>query len=1131
MSAKFLHSIADEHPELRRQIGCMTGIFQMFDRQHLLTGRRLSGHNHKSLSSGHALSSGSSIEADRNGCSPHIVLERSLSKSINDNQIISVESPRTSFSSSSCSSFSSLDCNKSAQEENLSIERNFYTERSTKGSSKLKNHDVNAKSTHNVPQGDPNNLPTPCDCRSLDFKNVVKDSIYKDAHALSLRTSLKEDMKNYVLKHKDSPRPIQLSRSMDISHTPGVNGKSKLYTDLDEPIRVLVKLNQAPQYFSEANEPPRRSYEAKDTSLYSVSKETPRFSYDGRHLRPSLDSRENSKISSKLRELPRLSLDSKECSLRNPDIDPKSNTALKEFERSTINRGCHMALEYQQELGSSKRPPSVVAKLMGLEAMPSLSQDQVFLEDANCNKSFDTFNSQKDKNFPLKKAITAEERKEDEFSFSQKCYIKDAVTPQHKRPHSVMKNVSNSWVPIEPAPWRHQNKIHIPENTTFGFPEHQVKRQAESVYSEIEKRLKDLEFQQSNKDLRALKHILDAMHAKGLLDTEKGEDQLSRTSFHNTSPGRGQKLGPIHAQTTIVSHPTLMKGDKNQSPFESPIVIMKPARSFNRLDMPPSSVVPLENLPDLQKLCTSDPIDRKKASLNIKLQKDQTPKVISGDPNCQHLSADRKCRKEENSIQRNRTKMSEVSPRPQVAPREDDGSLVKTSHSLGPKLQQKKLETEKRSRFPRPSSQSNHTPPKQPANRSSSESVSPRVRLRRKSAQAQQNDDQLSDTSSGTRSLNHQSDQTSLRSDDNVISASHLDVEVTSSNRSADLGFSRQNNQNSSGRTAKSASQAKNRKKKSHVSKEDVSAANTTAGSEQPGPISVLDASLRQDDLRPARMSSNAFKDNEIQVSVTSCKSTSMHDVPSPNLSSGFNRKKFANIEDLVQKLTQLSSNDGEASTTDHIGLLCETQSLDHRYISEILLASGLLMIDLTSRPMGMPIQLHPSGHPINPDLFLVLEQTKHVRFSEPDTVEKVTNPLKSNPEKLHRKLVFDVVNELLIQKLKLVSSAPLPDLLLQVRKARFPSGQHLLKELCLDIEHLKDESFTANNGGHNDNLMSCEYILRQCGNWFNPCIELQMLVLDVERSIFRDLIDEVITGEDACGFQAKASRRQIAKC
>lgn len=41
MAAKLLHSLADDNPDLQKQIGCMTGIFQLFDRHHILTARRI----------------------------------------------------------------------------------------------------------------------------------------------------------------------------------------------------------------------------------------------------------------------------------------------------------------------------------------------------------------------------------------------------------------------------------------------------------------------------------------------------------------------------------------------------------------------------------------------------------------------------------------------------------------------------------------------------------------------------------------------------------------------------------------------------------------------------------------------------------------------------------------------------------------------------------------------------------------------------------------------------------------------------------------------------------------------------------------------------------------------------------
>lgn len=52
MAAKLLHSLADDNQDLQKQIGCMNGIFQLFDRHHVLTGRRLT---HKRLPPGNLI--------------------------------------------------------------------------------------------------------------------------------------------------------------------------------------------------------------------------------------------------------------------------------------------------------------------------------------------------------------------------------------------------------------------------------------------------------------------------------------------------------------------------------------------------------------------------------------------------------------------------------------------------------------------------------------------------------------------------------------------------------------------------------------------------------------------------------------------------------------------------------------------------------------------------------------------------------------------------------------------------------------------------------------------------------------------------------------------------------------------
>lgn len=48
MAARLLHSLADDNPDLQKQIGCMKGILQLFDRQHI----RIVGHSPEGLTAG-----------------------------------------------------------------------------------------------------------------------------------------------------------------------------------------------------------------------------------------------------------------------------------------------------------------------------------------------------------------------------------------------------------------------------------------------------------------------------------------------------------------------------------------------------------------------------------------------------------------------------------------------------------------------------------------------------------------------------------------------------------------------------------------------------------------------------------------------------------------------------------------------------------------------------------------------------------------------------------------------------------------------------------------------------------------------------------------------------------------------
>lgn len=239
------------------------------------------------------------------------------------------------------------------------------------------------------------------------------------------------------------------------------------------------------------------------------------------------------------------------------------------------------------------------------------------------------------------------------------------------------------------------------------------------------------------------------------------------------------------------------------------------------------------------------------------------------------------------------------------------------------------------------------------------------------------------------------------------------------------------------------------------------------------------------------------------------------------------NRKKLQNVEHLVQKLRRLNSTHDEANQ-DYIASLCETSdpNTDHRYISEILLASGLLLRDLGS---GLTtFQLHPSGHPINPELFFVLEQTKgssntHLLLHKEES--KVLSK-----EKLNRKLVFDTVNELLVEKLASVEATTNPLMKSSAKKAM--SAQQLLKELCTEIESLqrqatkRSENFLLEEEDDFLKSILAEDVMIRSGNWVDFSGEFSGLVLDVERLVFKDLVSEIVHAETS-RLQAKSGRRR----
>lgn len=391
-------------------------------------------------------------------------------KSIQERQRVSTEPSRASLSRSSSSS--SLDCIRASYLESPSFNRIVFPE-------------------------------TPS--RDRDIRHLVKDSMYRDIHSLSFKSKSSEEAAAAdptTIKYQDS--------------SPKRNSHASVL-DLKESLRGAPKVQESPPRHQNERRKFGRSlsYNARDDHPSLNSRDAPRFSYDGRDVvnRASLDSRDASKATLKLRDLPRLSLD------------------------------CGKDGKVQNVVESSARPPSVVAKLMGLETLPrSVS-------------SVDT-NSTVAKSYPDRLLLGKNTRPFPERDRS-------SVTATSSPKKSWKEPTSPRWKnPVEPAPWKHtegRRNSPKPLKTESGSP---------SVYSEIEKRLKDLEFTQSGKDLRALKQILEAMQSKKSMQTPK-EIQGSNCEEKQLRSKQEERLVVLaSAKKGIVS-------TRNTKP---PIVIMKPAK-------------------------------------------------------------------------------------------------------------------------------------------------------------------------------------------------------------------------------------------------------------------------------------------------------------------------------------------------------------------------------------------------------------------------------------------------------------------------------------------------------------------------------------------------------------------------
>ncbi|KAL8117257.1 protein LONGIFOLIA 1-like [Apium graveolens] len=1001
MSTKVLHSLTDKETDMQNHLGCMSGIFQLFGRQYFLTGRRVNGHNHKRPPSGQYVSHGTEKSGTRQGT---LVGKEKL--------MAPVEPSRTSFSSScSSSTFSSADWNKKVQSEpSTSCQSSF---------SKITSPPLLTRQ----PSSSPHLLP-----QSLDIRDIVKDSMYRETNRLSVKTT-KEKVGMQVMKHIDSPRPIQQHKS--------VNQK---ITRNDGSLRTVGKSRGAP----------RTAKEQKYGSPTLTPRDAPRYSYDERISQNKL------KSSAKFKELPRLSLDSRERTIRSSASQSRSNYLPSETDAETgISR---QTICPNQEPGSNKRPSAIVARLMGLEPTP------------------DFIPTDESQNLP-KEDSDAISRTSRIYDKSKQNQVTGSPTLSRisglKHDNSLKKSTSSSKSSLEQAPWKQTESKCFSQKQTSKIQEalKQSPQTSPSVYGEIQKRLTELEFKKSGKDLRALKQILEAMENKREKLENKKEEQVPYFESHRSESSPSSSLDQASTQQKKSNNPTspVVKGSSSPKRHGSQIVIMKPNKQTEKpatkIDCKPvHNKWSSDNAHNILEL-----VDKRKAT-DITMKRNH-PRDASSWP------------QPPNEI-KTKVGILRSSQHPKVLQHiggDNHASNVRSSRNLDQRLQKKEIDNlaclNTQSTDPRTSRKQSIMHP--------IKSGLPTKKFI----------DQMNWSSNEAGNLSHQGHADSMQSESGISLDSQMRTETTGKNHNEQI-------------TGPFRPKDPNREDFATRLPEDVLIAElATVTVEQPSPVSVLDISFYEEDFpSPIKKRLSAFQgyntwnSNEAgAVYIDHIKNDRS------SCTNRFDQGKLENINHLVHKLRLLKTQD--EATKNCIISVCDDNNSEHRYIAEILVAAGVLKdhgSNLTA------IQLHPSELPLNPKLFHVLEK-----------VAGSTKLIKGNHEKdaqskfskaIQRKLLFDVVNEILAHKSALAGSLK-PWIHQNNLEENSMRGDELFKELCSKITDEQPGTYSRVVGDYDSMTTVLSVDMKNDSDWAAYSPELPGIVLDIERMIFKDLIGEVVSG------------------
>ncbi|GAB4828667.1 longifolia [Ancistrocladus abbreviatus] len=950
----------------------------------------------------------------------------------------SSESPRASTSSGT-STFSSLEYNQKGQVESSSFHRNLYHE--TTPLVFRMNH-VNS---------------SPCLSRQTHHQNSSTDSTHICKPSTKMPTGMQ--VENHSIKHIDSPRPFHRC-TMD---------KQRI-SALHESLNPVITHQNVPLT------------SVTDKNRLSALKVAPRLSYDERDLRYC------SKSSSKLKELPRLSLDSREQAITG-STSRRKDLVPRDLQREGSLQGKNDNL--QQEPGSHRPLSNIVVKLMGLEALPDSTTKggQIQPDRSKICDNPKIFS---------RSSTSIDERKLSQVPESPRKFQKDPNSPQMKNNNdSATKPKLTSRISLEPAPWKQSEE---PPGTGKSTSKHQegntdTQNLSISIYSEIEKRLTEIDFKKSGKDLRALKQILESMQrTRSKLSATKenqGFDSATRgrnSGSHYVSPNHGLVALKCHNQGTNCSMASTSIESRSLKDTVSPVVTIKPDKLIKNSGKLPNFVIrdeTMSNIPNLQRLRAHQSADGKGHSPKKKTPKDlPSDNPHSREPSCQTTVAIDKSSR----VRTNSTKTPKLTG---DISKDNISCPGKSTETVSSKLLQRSLRLENHHHIPTLSSDSGrakcHVGPQRG-------SGSPTGKVGQKSINCQ-----LPHKVIARVTRRGQQGNVHPQSDSCNIMVSTIDPEV----------------KNPSGlRNGTLQTEDKRENPEADVSKGSITEL-TTAVPEQPSPVSVLDAPFYEDQSpSPVKKKSFAFTDVGTSVSAEAeQKPLQINHLPINRRVSFNSESDYYDLETfkhIAQQLWQLKSTE-DRNQDSLLSIYKDLGSVEERYVFDILFVSGFLgdlNINLSDNCVQQTTQA------INPKLFLILEQIQGSMYlSDNESSSKDVNYITRLKYKHQRRLIFDVANEIMVQKLHFKGSYA-QSLGFSSRLAGFgTSGQQLFRELGAEIDRLQANSFNNSLDDEEDFLTSIimNDLMHKSAPWTDVSSEISGLVLDIERLIFKDLIAELV--------------------